>query len=111
MGFILIMLWLKGWQSALSAFAGSMSYALPTFLFLWLLSRFAGAKALSRFMMAFFLGEALKLISCGVLFLIIIQLFHLNLLNAFLGLSVSIVAFWIASPAALFRRTATHESR
>ncbi len=106
MGFILIMLWLKGWQGAVSAFAGAMSYALPTFLFLGLLSRFAGAQALSRFMIAFFVGEALKLIACGVLFLVFVQLFDMNLLSAFLGLSVSIVAFWIASPAALFKGSA-----
>jgi F0F1-type ATP synthase assembly protein I len=106
MGFILIMLWLRGWQSAVSAFAGSMSYALPTFLFLGLLSRFAGARAMPRFMMAFFIGEALKLTACGVLFLVFVQQFHMNLLDAFLGLCISIVAFWIASPAALFKRTA-----
>lgn len=106
MGFILIMLWLKGWQGALSAFAGAMSYALPTFLFLGLLSRFGGARAASRFMIAFFLGEAVKLIACGVLFLAFVQVFHMDLISTFLGLSVAIVAFWIASPAALFKGSA-----
>jgi F0F1-type ATP synthase assembly protein I len=95
------MICLKGVQTGISALAGAFSYAIPTFLFLWRLGSYAGAQALTKFMLTFFIGEALKLIVCGFSFLILIKYCHVNLIDAFFGLCVAIVAFWISSVMSL----------
>jgi F0F1-type ATP synthase assembly protein I len=93
----------RGWHNALSMFAGAMCYWLPTALFIWRLSAYASPHAGVRFLAAFLLGEGLKLLLCGVLFVIFIKYFHIQVMDAVIGLAVAITAFWVASAALIFR--------
>lgn len=102
-GLALIILLSKGAYQSLSAWLGSLTYWLPTLLFIWRTTKCAGAQAAMRFITAFFVGEALKLASCGVLFLIIIKFGHMAMGYALMGLIGAILAFWIASMMVLLR--------
>lgn len=99
---ILVLLW-KGMHKGLSLAAGAFAYGLPTLLFMLRVSAQTGAQALARFMMVFLAGEVMKLLLCGVLFLIAVAYLHLDLLYAMMGLISAIVAFWIASVLVLFQ--------
>lgn len=96
-GFTLIVFLLKGTYKGLSVFVGGVTYWLPTYLFVRRVSSYAGAHAAKQFIIAFFAGEAVKLILCGVLFVIAIKYIQVQILYALIGLIVSIIAFWIAS--------------
>lgn len=103
MGFTLILFLLKGMHSGLSVVAGGLSYWLPTLIFMMRVSTHTGARAATRFMVALFAGEVIKLVLCGILFLIAIKYLHLQLFYALIGLVSAIIAFWIASIAVLFQ--------
>lgn len=102
-GFTLILFLLKGLHSGLSVATGAFSYWLPTLIFMMRVSTHTGARAATRFMVALFAGEVIKLVLCGVLFLVAIKYLQLQLFYALLGLIVAIIAFWIASIAVLFQ--------
>ena len=102
-GLALVLFLLQGIKSGYSALLGGLAYWLPTLFFVWRVSRHVGARAATRFIAAFFVGEAIKLMLTGVLFLFAIQYCHVELLDALVGLVVAIVAFWIASVACLSR--------
>lgn len=97
------MLLIKGIQNSLSFLAGAMACWLPSTLFVWRLSRYAGAHAALRFAMVLFVGEGLKLILSGILFLLFLTYLHVDLMYTLFGLMAAIVAFWIASIASLMR--------
>lgn len=103
MGFAFIMVWLKGLHKSLSIWMGSMAYWLPTLLFVWGASLYAGSQAIYRFLVAFFVGEAVKLLLSGLLFLLAVKYIHVNVLFALIGLIVAIFAFWVASFACLYQ--------
>lgn len=103
MGFIAVLFILKGKQSGLSALAGGMAYWLPTLIFARGVTACAGARAVGRFVMAFFAGEAFKLILSGVLFLLAVKYWQVDMFYALLGLVGAILAFWLASAICLFR--------
>ena len=103
MGFTLIVLWLKGLQNGLSALAGGLSYFMPTFIYVWRVSSYAGARAATQFLIAFIAGETIKLVLSGLLFLLIIKYLHVSLLYALIGFTAAIVAFGIASFACLYQ--------
>lgn len=103
-GLTLILLFLKGMHEGLSILAGAIAYWLPTFIFMWRASAHAGARAATRFMIAFFAGEMIKLFLCGVLFVVVIKYFNAQLLYAVVGLIGAIVAFWIASMVVVFQK-------
>jgi ATP synthase protein I len=94
---------LKGLHSGLSVAMGALSYWLPTLIFMLRVSAHAGARAATRFMIAFFAGEAIKLALCGMLFVVAIKYLQLDLGYALLGLIIAIIAFWIASILVLFQ--------
>jgi ATP synthase protein I len=102
MGFTVLLFLLKGSYNGLSALAGGLSYWIPTLLFVWSASAFAGARAAMNFLVVFFAGEVLKLLLSGVLFLIAINYLEMHLLYAFIGLAGAIAAFWISSFACLY---------
>lgn len=103
MGFTLVIVLLKGLRSGLSVAVGAVSYGLPTLIFMMRVSVHTGARAATRFMVALFAGEAIKLALCGILFLIAIKYLQLQLSYALVGLISAIVAFWIASITVLFQ--------
>ncbi len=96
-------MYIKGIYHGLSALAGSMSYWLPTFIFMWRASAQAGARAAARFIFVFFAGEVVKLFLCGVLFVIAIKYLNTQLLYTMIGLIGAIIAFWIASMLVVFQ--------
>lgn len=102
MGLALIIFLLKGIQSSLSALLGALAYFLPTSVFVLRVSAHSLARAATRFFVTFFVGEAVKLVFSGVLFVLIIQYCHAELLYALIGLVGAIVAYWISSIACLF---------
>lgn len=102
-GFTLIGFLLKGRQSGWSIAMGAMSYWLPTYIFMMRVSTHTGARAATRFMVALFAGEVIKLVLCGILFLMAIKYLKLQLFYALMGLIGAIIAFWIASIAVLFQ--------
>lgn len=103
MGLALIILLIQGIQNSLSTLLGGLVYWLPTCLFVARVSSHAHARAAVRFFVTFMVGEAIKLILCGVLFLLIIKYCHVDLLYALIGLSGAIIAYWISSVACLFQ--------
>jgi ATP synthase protein I len=97
MGLALILFLLQGMHKAFSSLAGGMAYWLPTVFFLWRVSKHTGARAASRFVMAFFSGEVIKLILSAALFVLIIKFLPVNLLYVLAGFMFAILAFWIVS--------------
>jgi ATP synthase protein I len=105
MGLTGMLFLLKDKQSGLSVLAGGLAYWLPTLVFVRGVASTTGARAIARFMTTFFVGEAIKLIASGGLFLLAISYFHADTVYALLGLMSAIVAFWIASIMCVFRRS------
>ncbi len=94
---------LKGVHSGLSVVMGAMSYWIPTLIFMMRVSSHTGARAATRFMVALFAGEVIKLALCGILFVIVIKYLQLQFSYALVGLVGAIVAFWMASIMVLFQ--------
>jgi ATP synthase protein I len=95
-GFVLMVFILKNIKSGWSALAGGLAYWLPTFIFVRSVAACAGAHAVRRFIAAFFGGEVIKLVLSGVLFIMAVNYLHVETIYAVLGLSVAIIAFWLA---------------
>lgn len=87
---------LCGITSGFSIFLGGMGYGLPNLIFVWRVFRFARAQEMTTFLIAFFIGEIVKLILCGVLFLLIVKYLPISLLSVVIGLAGAIVSFWVA---------------
>lgn len=99
---------IRGFTSGYSVLAGGLSYGLPNLLFVWLVFRFVGAQQMTRFMVAFFFGEMLKLIISAILFLVIVQTLPISLLSVLTGFVGAIVSFWVAC-LWLFSKTSGRE--
>jgi ATP synthase protein I len=104
-GGLLSVFLLQGIPRGLSALAGSLAYGLPTFIFARCLATCAGARFAARFMLVFLMGEAVKLILSGVLFLLAVNYCRLDPLYAIIGLVGAIMTFWVASVASLYHRS------
>lgn len=102
-GFVLVTLLVAGSYKGLSILTGSMTYWLPTLIFMWRAAAHSGARAAKRFVIVFFTGEAVKLLTCGVLFVIAIQYLKTELFYTMMGLIGAIIAFWIASIWMIFQ--------
>jgi F0F1-type ATP synthase assembly protein I len=96
LGFTLLMFLLKGMQSGLSTLVGAVAYGLPTLVFIWRVAH-ARVQGGMRFLVVFMLGESIKLLLCGILFIVFIKYLHVHVLDALIGLMGAIVAFWLAS--------------
>lgn len=97
MGLALIVFLLKSLNSGLSTLMGGLAYGLPNLAFVWRVFDYTGARSAGRFLMAFVLGEAFKLILSAILFVVAIQFFGMQPLYALLGFAGAIVAFWVAA--------------
>lgn len=91
----LIGLALKGKQVGFSIFAGGMAYFIAQLVFVWRVFRYAGAQQMTQFVAAFMLGEALKLILSGILFIVIVKCLPVSLLSVLIGFIGAIVSFWV----------------
>lgn len=102
MGLALVIGLLQGKQKGVSTLLGGLAYWLPTFMFLFWVSAYAGARAAVRFVIAFFAGEMMKLFISGILFVALLKYLSIDLMYGMIGLAGAVVAFWIASVASLY---------
>jgi ATP synthase protein I len=86
---------LFGKKLGLGFFLGGMAYGLPTLLFVFIVFRFTGARQMNFFVLAFFLGEMMKLFISGILFLVIVKYLAFSLLSLLVGFAAAIVSFWV----------------
>lgn len=105
-----IALLLNGKTSAYSVIAGGMAYGLPNLFFVWLVFRFTSAQQMHQFLAAFFLGETLKLIFSGILFLLIVKYLSVSLLSVLVGFVCAIVSFWIVCMVHFSKQQSTANS-
>lgn len=91
----LLALIIVGKTSAFSVLAGGMAYGLANLIFVWRVFRFAGAQQMNQFVVAFFLGEMLKLFLSAILFLVIVKYLPVSLLSVLVGFAGAIISFWI----------------
>jgi ATP synthase protein I len=103
-GLALVIIFLQGIQRSWAALLGGMSYWLPTLIFMWRVSAYAGARAASRFVAAFFAGEVVKLFLSATLFVLLVKYASIDVVYGLIGLIGAIVAFWIASMTSLYRQ-------
>lgn len=91
----LIALSFAGIKNSLSVLAGGLAYGLPNLIFVWRVFRYAGVRQMNQFVIAFFMGEMLKLLISAILFLLIVKYLPLSLLSVLVGFIGAIVSFWI----------------
>ena len=91
----LIAFLINGMQSSLSVLAGGLVYGLPNLVFVWRVFRYAGAAQMNLFLAAFIIGETIKLILSGIIFVLVVKYLPVSLLSVLAGLAGSIAAFWI----------------
>ncbi len=90
-----VALLISGLTSGLSVLLGGLAYCLPNLLFVWRVFRYAGAQQMTQFIVAFFAGEAIKLVLSAILFLFIVKYLAVSLSSMLVGFMGAIVAFWI----------------
>ena len=74
--FLLVMICsLKGSTAQLSVFLGGLLAAIPALIFIRHALRFVGAKQAKLVVRSFYLGEALKLLSCAIGFALVFKFF------------------------------------
>lgn len=78
-----------------SVLLGGLAYGLPNLVFVWQVFRFSGAQQMTKFLAAFMLGEAIKLVLSAILFLLIVKYLAVSLLSVLIGFIGAIVSFWI----------------
>lgn len=86
---------LNGTTSGFSVLLGGLAYGLANLLFVWRVFRYSRAAQMTQFVLAFFLGEMLKLVLSAVLFLMIVKYLPVSLLSVLVGYIGAIVSFWI----------------
>jgi ATP synthase protein I len=82
--------------TGLSVLAGGLAYGLPNLLFVWRVFRYSGAQEMTRFVVAFFFGEMLKLVLSGILIIFIVKYLPVSLSSVLVGFVGAIISFWIA---------------
>ena len=87
---------LYGFTSAFSVLAGGCAYVFANLVFVWRVFVYAGAQQMTKFAIAFFIGEMLKLLLSAILFLMIVKYLPISLLSVLVGFIGAIVAFWVA---------------
>jgi ATP synthase protein I len=86
---------IEGVNSGISFLLGGLAYCLPSFVFVWHVFRYVGAQQMTQFVVAFFAGEAIKLILSSLLFLFIVKYLPVSLLSVLIGFIGAIISFWI----------------
>ena len=109
LGLAAMLLFLHGIKSGISTVLGGMAYWLPTLFFVRRVFAKTSARAAKEFVLAFFAGEAFKLILSAVLFVLIVKYLPVTLLAVLAGYIGAIVAFWIAAVVYLSRQAGVSE--
>lgn len=86
---------LLGFKSGFSIFCGGLAYGIPNLIFVWRVFRYSSAQDMNKFMVAFYFGEALKLIFSAILFVLVVKTLPVSLLSVLVGFITAIVSFWI----------------
>ena len=77
---------------------GGVVVGLPNFFFgLYFFSGWRRRSA-KQIMLLFYVGEVFKMISCGLLAIFFVKLFHLSLGMLVVGMAVAYIAFWLIAP-------------
>ncbi len=96
-GLALVLLFIQGIRSGLSVALGGLAYWLPTLLFVWRVFARTTARAARQFMVAFVLGETIKLFLSAILFVLIVKYLPVQLLSVLIGFVGAVIAFWISA--------------
>src|SRR5690348_9997701 len=94
-GLALIMLLIQGIQAGYSALLGGLSYWFPTLLFAIRVFTYQTAHAAKQFIVAFFVGEMVKLFLSAFSFVLIVQYLPVSVLATLMGFAGAIIAFWV----------------
>lgn len=104
LGLALILFLLQGIRSGLSTAIGGLAYWLPTMFFVRRVFGNASVRMAKQFVLAFFAGEATKLLLSAVLFVLIVKYLPVKALSVLIGYIGAIFAFWIAAIVYLSRQ-------
>ncbi len=88
---------LQGVGSGCSALLGGLAYCLPNFIFVRRVFVNTNARAAKQFIINFGIGEALKLFSGAIIFVLIVKYLPVQVLPALGGYIAAIIGFWIIS--------------
>lgn len=102
-GFASLIMAVGGIKHGLAVGAGGLAQALPTWLLVWRVFRFARPAQHLRFLQSFLLYEFIKLALSGFLILVIVKWLPVSLLFVLVGFSAAIVFFWLAGAYLLIR--------
>ena len=92
-----VFLLLSGVQFFYSALLGGLLCGcFPSYLFTRYVFRDASAQAAAQTMQRFYVGQVLKLVASGVLFISVIKYLPVNSLALLIGLAVSVFAVWLS---------------
>jgi ATP synthase protein I len=99
MGLALILFLLQGTRSGYSLLLGGMAYCLPNYVFVRRVfnNATATARAATQFLMAFFLGETMKLFISAILFVLIVKYLPVTFPAVLGGYIAAIFAFFVGS--------------
>src|SRR4051812_31543103 len=86
---------LQGCQAGFSALMGGLSYWLPTLIFALRIFTYASAQAAKQFILAFFMGEVVKLFLSAALFIGVVNYLPVSVLSTLIGFVSAILAFWV----------------
>lgn len=104
-GLALVLFLLQGLRNSLSALLGGLAYCLPNFVFVWRVFARTSAREAQRFVIAFFAGEATKLILSAALFLFIVKFLPVHFAPVLGGYVAAIVAFWVVASVHLSKQS------
>jgi ATP synthase protein I len=96
-GLAVLVFLLRGIHNGVSVLLGGLANWLPTYAFVWRIFSRASMRAAKQFVIAFFAGEAVKLLVSAILFLLIVKYLPVNTIYVLIGFVGAIIAFWVAS--------------
>lgn len=83
-------------NTAFSALFGGLTAFIPGYIFSRTLFRYSGAKAAKKIVKSFYVGEALKILTSIVLFIIIFNTYNIDPLMFFVSYIAVVMTHWLA---------------
>ena len=96
-GLAVILFFVKGMQSGVSALLGGLAYCVPNLMFVWRVFARTSAQAARSFLIAFFAGEVSKLFLSAIFFVLIVKYLAVDFKFVLAGYITAIFAFWVVS--------------
>ena len=91
-----ILWWVLDLQAAYSALIAGVICALANWYFTWRVFRHWGARAAKQFMIAFCVGEVMKLIILAVLFVLAIMFLRITFGPFLISFIINLMIYWFA---------------